>query len=106
MKMLALSFGILLHKQYAAKLPWLLMFHNILLVQGRKIMPSTPEYERNRLARIKRNMAQGAGPLAEIKRISAELVYSSSAHNKQRRKGEDGGSGSEYEPNEIGRAHV
>ena len=70
------------------------MFHDILLVQGSTIMPATPEYERNRLARVARNKADGAGPLASIRKLASELVY------KQSLNGEDRGSGSEYEPND------
>jgi hypothetical protein len=63
-------------------------------------MPGTPQYERNRLARVARINAESAGPLAEIRKIAGELVYGASGRDKQKRKGEDGGSGSEYEPND------
>jgi hypothetical protein len=76
------------------------MFHDILLVQGSTIMPATPQYERNRLARVARLRAEAAAPLAQIHKIAAQLVYDEKCHGKQRRKGEDGGSGSEYEPND------
>ena len=72
----------------------------ILLVQRSTIMPATPEYERNRLARVARIMAEGAAPLAHIQKIAGQLVYGGSGHDKQRRKGEDAGSASEYEPND------
>ncbi|CAM0948639.1 unnamed protein product [Alopecurus aequalis] len=63
-------------------------------------MPATPEYERNRLARVARNNAEGAAPLAHIKKLAGQLVYGGSGDEKQRRKGADAGSGSEYEPND------
>jgi hypothetical protein len=76
------------------------MFHDILLVQGSTIMPATPEYERNRLARVARLRAKVAAPLAHIQKLAGQLVYGESTRHKQRRKGEDDGSGSEYEPND------
>jgi hypothetical protein len=63
-------------------------------------MPATPEYERNRLARVARLNAERAAPLSQIRKIAEQMVYGASAHDKQRRKGSDGGSGSEYEPND------
>ena len=45
-------------------------------------------------------MAEEAGPLAVIRNIASQLLYGQNANHKQRRKGEDGGSGSEYEPND------
>jgi hypothetical protein len=50
-----------------------------------------------RLARIN---AESAGPLVEIHKIAGQLVYGASGRDKQKLKGEDGGSGSEYEPND------
>uniref|UniRef100_A0ACD5UB26 Uncharacterized protein n=1 Tax=Avena sativa TaxID=4498 RepID=A0ACD5UB26_AVESA len=63
-------------------------------------MPEIPQYERNRLARVARLRAEAAAPLMEIHKIAGQLVYGESGHDKQMRKGENGGSGSEYEPND------
>lgn len=63
-------------------------------------MPATPEYERNRLARIARNKAEGAAPLAYIKKLAGQLVYGGSGQEEQRNKGKEAVSGSEYEPND------
>jgi hypothetical protein len=63
-------------------------------------MPATPEYEKNRLARIARRKAEEAGPLANIRNIASQLLYGQNTKDKQRHKGDDGGSGSEYEPND------
>ncbi|XP_071683901.1 uncharacterized protein [Lolium perenne] len=63
-------------------------------------MAATPEYEKNRLARIARRKAEEAGPLANIRNIASQLLYGQNTKDKQRHKGDDGGSGSEYEPND------
>jgi hypothetical protein len=51
------------------------------------------------LARVARINAKFAGPLVEIHNIAGELVYGASGHDKQKHKGDDGDSDSEYEPN-------
>ncbi|KAM0925756.1 hypothetical protein ACQ4PT_004010 [Festuca glaucescens] len=79
---------------------FLLMFHDMLICQGTTIMPATPEYERNRLARIQRRKAKDAEPLANIRDIASQLLYGQNEKDKQRRKGDDGANGSEYEPND------
>jgi hypothetical protein len=76
------------------------MFPDILLHQGSTIMPATLEYEKNRLARIQRRKAEEAGPLANIRNITSQLLYGQNAKDKERCKGDDGGSGSDYEPND------
>jgi hypothetical protein len=76
------------------------MFPDILLCQGSTIIPATPEYERNRLARIQRRKAEEAGPLANIRNIASQLLYGQNAKDKEMRKCDDGSSGSDYEPND------
>jgi type III secretory pathway component EscV len=45
-------------------------------------MPATPEYERNRLARIEKRKAEEAGPLANIRNIASQLNKWSDEENK------------------------
>ncbi|XP_047043011.1 uncharacterized protein LOC124647064 [Lolium rigidum] len=44
-----------------------------LRLSGSTIMPATPEYERNRLARIEKRKAEEAGHLANIRNIASQL---------------------------------
>ncbi|KAM0918431.1 hypothetical protein ACQ4PT_008968 [Festuca glaucescens] len=53
---------------------------------GSTIMPATPEYERNRLARIERRKAEEAGPLANIRNIASQLNKWSDEENKKKDK--------------------
>ncbi|KAK1684758.1 hypothetical protein QYE76_045606 [Lolium multiflorum] len=48
-----------------------------------QVMPATLEYERNRLARIKRRMAEEARPPEDIRNIATEVLYSQNANQNR-----------------------